>query len=152
MHDSHWKQVVTNELKSLTNTNSWTLTTLPPHKMETVCKRIFKTNLHASDNIERYKIRLVAKGFNQTKNIDYLKTFTLVIKMTTIRLLISLASSKNWLLHQSNINTNLLRIELFEMAYMKCPLGLNVPKKGLVCRLNKFIYGLQQTSRQCHEN
>lgn len=67
MHDSNWKQVVTNELKSLTNTNSWTLTTLPPHKRATVCKRIFKMNFHASDNIEIYKIRLVAKGLTKLK-------------------------------------------------------------------------------------
>lgn len=71
--------------------------------------------------------------------------------MTTIRLLLSIASSQNWYLHQLDINTSFLRGYLDEEVYMKCSQGLKVSIKNIVCKLNKSIYGLKQASRQWNQ-
>lgn len=67
--------------------------------------------------------------------------------MTTIYILLSIAYSLNWYLHQLDINTTFFHEDLEEDVYMKPPPGLNVPL-DMVCKLNKSLYGLKQASRQ----
>lgn len=68
--------------------------------------------------------------------------------MSTIRLLISLVSSKGWHLHQLDVNTTFLHGDLDEEVYMACPPGLLYNHSNLVCKLNKYIYHLKQDNRQ----
>lgn len=84
--DPIWKQAISNELKSLNDTKTWDITTLPPNKRSIGCKWIFKLKFNHNGTIERYKVQLIAKGFNQTQGLDYLETFSHVIKMTTFRI------------------------------------------------------------------
>lgn len=102
----------------------------------------------ANDPIKRYKARLVVKGLNQKDGINYHETFNLIIKMKTIRFLLSIDSSKNCYLHHFDINTLFLHGDLDGEVYMKCPPRLNVSNNNLVFKLNKSIYTLKQTSRQ----
>jgi len=60
----------------------------------------------------------VANGYTQTKGIDYLDTFSLVAKMTIIRLLISLTFNNNWDLTQLDISNAFINGELKENVYM----------------------------------
>ena len=46
--------------------------------------------------MDRYKARLVAKGFTQQEGIDYLDTFSPVVKLVTIKMLFSLAIIHGW--------------------------------------------------------
>ncbi|XP_004515732.1 uncharacterized protein [Cicer arietinum] len=145
---SNWRLAINSELRSLLNNNTWELTTLPSDKKVIGCKWVFKLKFHANGTIERYKARLVAKGFNQTEGLDYLDTFSHVVKMTTIRLLLSIAAIKNWFLFQLDINTAFLHGDLIEDVYMKVPPGLHVQHKSQVCKLKRSLYGLKQASRQ----
>ncbi|XP_073219765.1 uncharacterized protein [Cicer arietinum] len=77
------------------------------------------------------KARLVAKGYNETGGLDYLDTFSLVVKMTTIRLLLFVAAVNNWFLFQLDINTTFLHGDLIEDVHRKVPLGLDVSNKNL---------------------
>lgn len=97
---------------------------LPPNKRAIGCKWVFKLKFLPNDTVERYKVRLVAKDFNQTNELDYQETFRHVIKITTIRVLLSIASSLNWHVHQLYINTAFLHRDLNEGVYMKCPMAL----------------------------
>lgn len=94
--------------------------------------------------MERYKARLCAKGFHQCAGIDFSETFSPVIKLVTIRVVLSIALANNWDLIQLDVNNAFLHGKLDVEVYMSQPLGYvdkSVPHH--VCRLRKSIYGLK---------
>jgi hypothetical protein len=65
----------------------------------------------------------VAKGFKQRQGIDFYDTFSTLIKPGSIRLVISLAMSRNWSLRQLDVQNAFLHGILDEAVYMKQPPG-----------------------------
>ena len=98
--------------------------------------------------MEKYKARLVAKGYSQVPGIDFGDIFSPVAKVTSIRLLLSVAAAFDFEIEQMDVKTSFLHGDLEEEIYMKQPEGFMVKgKKELVCRLKKSLYGLKQSPR-----
>jgi len=71
-------------LEALESNGTWTLTTLPPNKKALTSKWVYKIKFRRDGSIERYKARLVTRGFQQVKDKDYKHTFSPVAKLTTV--------------------------------------------------------------------
>jgi hypothetical protein len=82
------------------------------------CNGVFKKKLRHDGIIEKYKMRLVAKGYNQKEEEDFFNTCSLVARLTTIRVLLSLASSYGLLVYQMDVKTTFLNGELEEDIYI----------------------------------
>lgn len=121
-HD-HWVKPMENELQALHHNKTWILTDFPVGKTPIGCKWVYKIKYKADGSIEKYKARLVAKGFTQVEGIDYFDTYSPVEKLTTIRLLLAIASTQNWHLYQLDVYNAFLHRTLEEEVYMQVPPG-----------------------------
>lgn len=98
----------------------------------------------------KFKARYVAKGFRQKYGVDYTETFAPVIRISSIRLMISIAAINNLHIHHIDVKTAYLNSPLNETIYMHQPY-LFEQGKDLVCKLERAIYGLKQSARCWHE-
>ena len=103
-------------------------------------------------SIEKYKSRLVAKGFSQKQNVDYFDTLAPITRISYICILIALASIHKLFIHQMDVKTTFLNRDLDEEIHMLQPEGCITPEQeNKVFKLNKSLYGLKQTPKQWHE-
>ncbi|GKU93013.1 hypothetical protein SLEP1_g6653 [Rubroshorea leprosula] len=145
----HWVDAMKEELEALHNNNTWTLVPSPSPQTNIVgSKWVFKTKLHSDGSIDRFKARLVARGYSQVPGLDFDETFSPVLKPTTLRLVIALATTLSWPLRQLDVKNAFLHGKLKEEVYMSQPPGFEDPiHPNYVCKLNKSIYGLKQAPR-----
>jgi hypothetical protein len=92
--DTNWKNTIDLEYGALMKNKSWYL--VPPMKERNVvgCKWVYKIKRKQDGSLDKYKARLVAKGFKQRYGIDYDDTFSPVVKIATIRIVLSIAVSR----------------------------------------------------------
>jgi hypothetical protein len=113
---------------------------------------VFKKKLRPVGTIERYKAKLVAKGYTQKEGENFFDTYSPVARLTTIRVLLSLAASYGLIVHQMDVKTTFLNGELEEEIYMDQPDRFVANgQEGKVCKLLKSLYGLKQATKQWHE-
>lgn len=92
------------------------------------CKWLYKVKYLPDGKVDRYKAKLVAKGFTQIANMDYFETFAPIAKMTSFRLLLALAVMNNWNIMQLDFSNAFLHGTLEEEAYMTCTVGYSIPE------------------------
>ena len=148
MEDSiKWEQAMDDEMRSLEKNDTWVLTELPAGKRALLNKWVFRIKTEP-DGKRRFKARLVVKGYSQRKGIDYAEIFSPVVKLTSIRILLSVVASENLHLEQMDVRTAFLHQDLDKEIYMQQPERFVVPgKEHMVCKLTRSIYGLKQAPR-----
>ncbi|GJX86068.1 ribonuclease H-like domain-containing protein [Tanacetum coccineum] len=114
----NWIEAMNNEIEALNRNNTCTICDLPEGRKAVGSKWLFKIKYKSTGAIDRYKARLVAKGFNQREGFDYTKTFSPVVKMSTVRCMLNVAMCNNWDLFQLDINNELLYGDLSKDVYM----------------------------------
>nr|GFA01697.1 zinc finger, CCHC-type [Tanacetum cinerariifolium] len=149
------KEAINDEMDFIMGNNTWVLADLPLGCKPLGCKWIFKIKLKVDGTIEKCKSRLVIQGFKQKSRIDYFDTYAPVKRISTIRLLITMASIHNLIIHQMDVKTAFLNGDLDEEVYMNQTQGsscLIMPGNEIkVCKFTKSLYGLKHAPKQWHQ-
>ena len=136
------------EYNALIKNQTWTLIPHDQNYKHIGNKWVYKVKENPDGTINRYKARLVMKGFLQTPGLDFNETFSPVVKAATIRIILTLAVNNDWMLRQVDINNAFLNGELTETVYMPQPEGFEDKRKpNHICKLKKSLYGLRQAPR-----
>ena len=155
MNDEHkqkWFEAIQYEMKSLHENKMFELVKFSEGKRTYKNKWVFRIK-HEEHNLQlQFKARLVVKGFNQRKGIDFDEIFTSVVKMTSIHNVLGLVASFNLEIEQINVKTTFLYSDLEEKIFMEQPEGFKVKgKEDYIYRLKKSLYGLKQAPRQWYK-
>ena len=89
-YSKEWQEATDSEYKSLLENETWELVDLPENRKAIGCKWVFKVKYDKNGQIERFKGRLVAKGYSQQYNVDYREAFSPVVRFSSIRTLLAL--------------------------------------------------------------
>lgn len=108
---------------ALQRTGTWTLVPRELHINVVGCKWVYRIKRNPNGSINRYKVRLVAKGFHQQPDVDFVDTFSPMVKHTIIRVVLALAVAYNWPLRQLDVECAFLHGNLREEVYMAQPQG-----------------------------
>ena len=147
-----WEEAIKSEIDSILQNHTWELVNLPPGCKPLGSKWIFKRKLKADGSVDKYKARLVIKGYRQKEGLDYFDTYSPVTRINSIRMVLAIAALRNLEVHQMDVKTAFLNGDLNEEIYMEQPEGFVAPgQEKKVCKLVKSLYGLKQAPKQWHE-
>jgi hypothetical protein len=145
---SEWIEAMQEELRMIEKNDTWVLMDKPLHKKAIGVKWVYRTKQNADGSINKYKARLVVKGYAQVFGVDFSETFAPVARLDTIRLLLAVAAQKNWKVYQLDVKSVFLNGYLQEEIYIEQPRGFEVRgQEEKVYLLKKALYGLKQAPR-----
>jgi hypothetical protein len=142
-----WKKAMREEMELLKEKGTWELVDKPPDAKPLANKWTYVKKRNKQGEINRYKARLVVKGCGQRLGHDYIETFSPVVRLDTLRAILSLVPRYKLKVQQMDIKGAYLNGILQETVYMKQPEGCE-DGTDRVCRLIKTLYGLKQSGRE----
>jgi hypothetical protein len=143
-----WRQAMRDELASIEENETWTMTDLPPGQKPIGLKWVYKLKRDADGRVLKHKARLVAKGYVQRPRIDFDEVFAPVVRLDSVRLLLAMAAQFQWEVHHMDVKTAFLNGELGEEVYVCQPPGfIDGANSSKVMRLHRALYGLRQAPR-----
>jgi Reverse transcriptase (RNA-dependent DNA polymerase)/gag-polypeptide of LTR copia-type/GAG-pre-integrase domain len=138
------------EVRAHLENGTWKVVRLPRGKRAIGSRWVFKIKRTADGSIERYKGRIVAKGYAQREGIDYTETFAPTARFGALRTVIALAAIEDMELESVDISTAFLNGEIDAEVYMQKPEGVEIPGfegPEWVLQLLKGLYGIKQGPR-----
>ena len=149
---SYWKEAMDREMAALERAGTWTSAARPPDTNIVGCKWVFRLKRKADGSIDKYKARLVARGFTQVHGIDYYDTYSPVARLASFRTVLALAARQDWDIEAFDFNSAYLNgtLDADEKIYMQEPPGYE-SDDGSVKRLRKALYGLKQAGRKWYD-
>ena len=144
-NDPNWVAAMKAELLMIEKNETWSLVDRPFDKKTIGVKWVFKIKLNADGSINKYKVRLVVKGYVEQFGTDF---FAPVARLDTIRLLVALSVHQNWKVYQLDVKSAFLNGFLEEEIYVEQPEGfVKLGANDKVFKLKKALYGLKQAPK-----
>jgi histone deacetylase 1/2 len=144
LRDDQGRRAMQDEYNALLRNDTWCLVPRPQGARVISGKWILKNKLHPDGLLERRKARWVLRGDTQRPGVDFDQTFSSVVKPVTIRIVLTLAASNGWPVHQLDVSNAFLRGELKETVYCQQPTGfVDSHHLNHVWLLSKSLYGLR---------
>lgn len=146
-----WDKAAKEELAGLEEMGTWELVPRTSGQRALPSKWVFKLKRDINGNVERYKARLVVKGFRQKEGVDYNEVFAPVGSSSALRVLMARAAEEDWKIHQIDFKQAFLNATLHEDVHIEIPEGYDISdvERGTkVLRLLKSLYGLKQAPRE----
>lgn len=140
-----WLKAIETELQSLKQLRVYEKVKCPEKKKIIVCRWIFRRKTDANGS-ERYRARLVAKGYLQNPG-DYSELFSPVLKAETLRFVLAYSAKNKCVLRHLDVETAFLNAELEHEIYMEVPPGVESGHNNC-WKLKKALYGLKQSPYQ----
>ena len=109
-----WEEAIKKELRGLDSSGTWRLVERPPNVNVVDLKWVLLIKKNAAGEIDKYKARLVARGFTQIYGVDYFETYSPVARLASFRLLMAIATRKGWMLDNFDFDQAFLNSKLGE--------------------------------------
>jgi hypothetical protein len=142
-----WKAAMKEEIDGFWANQSWDLVQIDPSWNLIKSKWVYKLKKDKDGNIDRYRARLVAKGFMQRPGQDFGEVFAPVIRYSTLRIILALCAHYGLYKRHMDAPKAFTQAKLDTPCYMKAPPGVTIAK-GMCFILYKSIYGLKQASNR----
>jgi len=111
---------------------------LPKGRKPIICEWVFQIKCKANGGVDRYKARLVVKGFSQICGVDFHETYAHVTKLISIRILLASTTTLDLEIHQMDVKNVFLNGKFQKEVYMmQLKRFEKTNHHSLVCKLNK---------------
>ena len=145
-HAKEWDTAVKEEINQLIRNGTWEEFVLPNGANLVSTKWVFTIKETVGGGIERFKARLVARGFSQVYGRDYTETFAPTVRMDTLRLFLAMVAERDLECSQFDIKNAFTESHLKEEIFLAPPEGVTVTT-GKVLKALRSLYGLKQAGR-----
>ena len=143
-----WREACAAEVASLVENKVYEVVDRPASKGVITSKWVFKKKRGITGEVEKYKARIVARGFMQEEGVDYGETYSPTVRVESIRMMLAAAASEGLHMEQLDVTTAFLYADLEEEVYLEIPEGMfSQEMSGKVLLLLKALYGLKQSPR-----
>lgn len=129
-HADYWREAATLGYNTLIENGTWEIVDLPEGEKAIGSGWVFKVKHNADGTIERFKARIVAKGYSQRSGIDYTESFAPTFCPATLRIIMALTAVEDLELRSVDITSAFTNGDLDEEIYMKQPEGFHIDKSA----------------------
>ncbi|SOV09013.1 uncharacterized protein UDID_18233 [Ustilago sp. UG-2017a] len=146
-----WQEAMASKMNSMNKMSVFELTNVPADGRLISVQWVYKLKLDAQRRATRYKARLVAQGYTQRQGLDYDQTFSPVVCLQTVRILLAIARRYGLHAIQLDVSTAFLNGKIDKDVYVCIPPAFETKQTKAKCyRLKKALYGLKQAGRLWH--
>lgn len=140
LKDPDWTNTMGDEMGTIKEVDIWDVVPPDPTINPLGCRWVFRTKLQSDGALDRLKARLVAKGYNHEEGVDFVKTFSPVVKSATVRGVLHVAVTKDWPIKQLDVKNAFFHGDLKETVYMVQPPCLTIQTYHTICANSRKLF------------